>query len=81
MIAVALSLLVVLALVVAAGAADKRWPDRLSRRGRRLTGLSAEPVEPRASSKPMSRRAAPILERGTPKSELYSFAFGSHRSR
>jgi hypothetical protein len=80
MIAVVVCLLVVSALVALLGAADKRWPDRLSRRGRHLAGLPEGTAEPAARIQPVSRRSKPVLQRGTAKSELYRLAFGTQRA-
>jgi hypothetical protein len=79
MIAVAVCLLVVLALFAAVGVADQRWPDRLSRRGRHLAGLSEKPAKPSVPSKLPSRRVTRSLERRGTKSGLYALAFGTCR--
>jgi hypothetical protein len=63
MIGVLACLAVSLVVFALAAAADKHWPDRLSRRGRRLAGLSDDPPRPNARPRGPAGRAQFLLER------------------
>ena len=76
MIAVLVCLLPVVLLFAALGAADKRWPDRLSRRGCHLAGL------PEAEARAPTLRPRDSLTaggRGTPKTVLFALAAEQQR--
>ena len=57
MIGVLACLAVSLVVFALAAAADQHWPGRLSRRGRRLAGLSDEPPQPKARPRGSAGRA------------------------
>jgi hypothetical protein len=81
MLTVLLCLVPVLVLFAAMGALDKRFPDRLSRRGRHLAGLSEEATASRTPGTPSSRDIKASGERGTPKSVLFTLALQEAQRR
>jgi len=81
MIAVLVCLLPVVVLFAALGAADKRWPDRLNRRGRHLAGLPEHELQRQALSPTRPRDSRTAGGRGTPKTVLFALAVEQQRFR